>query len=718
MDSPDSLSSLKTNIIMPFALPERKCHTQHNKLVFGTLCSACEALDLDTLLAPANRDSSSELRPGIQLGTLPQLRDCSSHCPFCKIIVDQIPSVIGPDAVKPQNLDYKEHSRFLPEPVDHWKYTNSTPDPGGVIVSLRSFRGDMEHLQDLPMMKWSEYINVPSASWTEILIHSGGPGFATPNEGMAITCQKRLVPCSEGFISKPLAGRIIPPQVRYSELKSHLDACLQNHQQCFLCNFKSDVVEKHLWFIDTFQKRVVPADQNAEYAALSYVWGGIRPMFTHFKDSVSKNAGIWPKISRLVAGNSRHGLRLPQSLPATISDAVDFCRGIGIQFLWVDSLCIDQENQEMKDYLIPRMNSIYMRAIVTIIAAAGEGANAGLPGVRSGTRLDYRTTVSLQGTQFTTSHPPAKQLIAQSAWWKRAWTFQEGWLSPRCFVFTPQEVLFCCSRSTDRESLHSCSPRSDNGLASRLFLTHEIGFPTGIAQINKESRVSSHFNNVMRLYHRRQLTFENDRIKAIESCIYTIAERSRIPAWCGMPMQWGCYGGALMWRHMKPSKRTNFEFPSYSWASWDVEPIYFREFNIFHDGFAKFEELDPEPGLPGSPSGCPLLSCTGDVAQLYIKPGEEDAWCLDEQKHSPAAPGLFADCYPGQLSAEELHRISNGPSEFLGIAKGFHALSNKDLVMGLMIERMDGYVVRKTVLCVTSRVWNTAQKTGETLILL
>jgi hypothetical protein len=719
MESATGSPSPKIDVLIPFDLPERKCQAQHDKLSFGTLCSACEALDVAALLAPAERDIAGELRDGTQLGTLPQIRDCSSHCPFCKVIVDQVPSVVGPEAIKPEYFEYKEHSRRMPAPIDHWKFTTSVPEPDEIVVSLRSFRGDMEQMQDLPMMEWNEYIKNPTATWLEILLHSGGPGFRTPKEGMAVTCQKRLVPCLGSFFTpKPLAGRIIPQQVRYSEMRSHLDVCLKNHDECFLLNFKSNDIEKHLWLIDTINKRIVHANQDAEYAALSYVWGGSRPKYTHFKDFVSKNIGILPQINSIVAGSGEPGMGLPQDLPATISDAIDFCRGLEIRFLWVDSICIDQDSQEMKDYLVSRMDSIYMRAKVTIIAAAGEDANAGLPGVSSQIRVDGRTTVSLQGIEFTTSCLPAKQLIVESAWWKRAWTFQEGWLSPRCFIFTPQEILFCCTQSTNRESLHSCSPRFRNGLATRVFQTHEIGFPTGIGQINEEGRVSSLFNSVLRLYHRRQLTFKSDRIKAVQGCINTIAEQSGIPSWNGMPMQWGCIAGALIWRHMKPAKRTNLEFPSYSWASWDAEPVYFREFNIFDDGFAKIDEGCPEPGIPAFSSGCPRVSFTGDVAQLHIKPGVEDAWCLNEEKHSDAAPGWFGDCYLGKLSPEEVQRLSTGPSEFLGIAKGVHYLSNQDLVMGMMIERKGGYVVRRTVLCVTGRVWKAADRVSETLLLV
>jgi hypothetical protein len=55
---------------------------------------------------------------------------------------------------------------------------------------------------------------------------------------------------------------------------------------------------------------------------------------------------------------------------------------IGERYLWVDSLCIVQDDPQEKHGQIANMDAIYGNAILTINAAAGQDANAGLPGVR------------------------------------------------------------------------------------------------------------------------------------------------------------------------------------------------------------------------------------------------------------------------------------------------------------------------------------------------
>jgi len=55
---------------------------------------------------------------------------------------------------------------------------------------------------------------------------------------------------------------------------------------------------------------------------------------------------------------------------------------MGERYLWVDALCIIQDDSMDKEWQIARMGSIYSSAVFTIVAACGVDADAGLPGVR------------------------------------------------------------------------------------------------------------------------------------------------------------------------------------------------------------------------------------------------------------------------------------------------------------------------------------------------
>ncbi|KAM3074697.1 hypothetical protein ACMFMG_008120 [Clarireedia jacksonii] len=95
---------------------------------------------------------------------------------------------------------------------------------------------------------------------------------------------------------------------------------------------------------------VVERPWSEPYVVLSYVWG--------------PPSGDWPP---------------------TVMDAVEVTKRMGERWLWVDRLCIDQENAEEKAWLISKMGDIYEGAEFTIVGAAGD-ARTGLPGVTNAKR--------------------------------------------------------------------------------------------------------------------------------------------------------------------------------------------------------------------------------------------------------------------------------------------------------------------------------------------
>lgn len=56
---------------------------------------------------------------------------------------------------------------------------------------------------------------------------------------------------------------------------------------------------------------------------------------------------------------------------------------LGERYLWVDALCIVQDDNASKQSMIERMHVIYQNAFLTLFVATGTDANAGLSGVSS-----------------------------------------------------------------------------------------------------------------------------------------------------------------------------------------------------------------------------------------------------------------------------------------------------------------------------------------------
>jgi hypothetical protein len=100
--------------------------------------------------------------------------------------------------------------------------------------------------------------------------------------------------------------------------------------------------------------------QQGKYAILSYVWG----------TSPSLRLTAATKAC-LVAG-------IPDDdLPPTIAHAVYVTRTLGIEYLWVDALCIIQDSDEDKKVEIPRMHRYYQEALVVISASAAPHVQSG-----------------------------------------------------------------------------------------------------------------------------------------------------------------------------------------------------------------------------------------------------------------------------------------------------------------------------------------------------
>ncbi|KAH6605694.1 het-domain-containing [Trichoderma cornu-damae] len=166
---------------------------------------------------------------------------------------------------------------------------------------------------------------------------------------------------------------------------------------------------------------VVEMPWGVEYAALSYVWGQ-RP-----EDLVD-----WP---------------------ATVLDAAAVSRKLGLRYLWVDRLCINQSDPAEKEYLISRMTTIYEYAELTIVSAAGSGASDGLPGVRSTRRKRQPKILLTSGSLLVSAHRDPRQEILASEYWTRGWTYQEGVLSNRRLVFTENQAYWECRCMATQESL-------------------------------------------------------------------------------------------------------------------------------------------------------------------------------------------------------------------------------------------------------------------------
>ena len=189
---------------------------------------------------------------------------------------------------------------------------------------------------------------------------------------------------------------------------------------------------------DTQSPRLVDtAGQTGIYVALSHCWGSwVSPQTRLTKSSMST---LQQSIE-------------PSTIPRWGRDAIVLARSLGVQYIWIDTLCIVQDDQEECLITISKFPDIYRSAVLTIAAVGTDDETVGscidnsLLGQPFSIFLDWsRPTVakSFSDRLFTPN------TLSQS-WTLQEMIFQKGW-----FVWT-----------TSR--LQRKSPASDNAIATQV----------------------------------------------------------------------------------------------------------------------------------------------------------------------------------------------------------------------------------------------------------
>ncbi|KAF2820115.1 hypothetical protein CC86DRAFT_255188, partial [Ophiobolus disseminans] len=93
------------------------------------------------------------------------------------------------------------------------------------------------------------------------------------------------------------------------------------------------------------------------YAALSYTWG-----------SQERLCLTQENTSMLEQPNSLGEIQ--GKLGATVVDSITVCTRLSIPYLWIDSICIVQDDAETKHHQIRNMDLIYSNAYLTFVAAS------------------------------------------------------------------------------------------------------------------------------------------------------------------------------------------------------------------------------------------------------------------------------------------------------------------------------------------------------------
>lgn len=163
-------------------------------------------------------------------------------------------------------------------------------------------------------------------------------------------------------------------QIDFEMVKGWLKTCDGQHQKCIPNKGPFSVDLSFFRCIDVVEMCITPVPMTARYVALSYKWGDCAAFLlekSKNKDDLFAKDGIkrnWDLI------------------PRTIRDSIDFVRNLDCRYVWIDQLCLIQDDDDDRGTGIKAMDLVYEQAYFTIVAGSGTDADSGLPGVREESR--------------------------------------------------------------------------------------------------------------------------------------------------------------------------------------------------------------------------------------------------------------------------------------------------------------------------------------------
>lgn len=291
--------------------------------------------------------------------------------------------------------------------------------------------------------------------------------------------------------------------------------CAEEHPICR--NYNESFIPKRVLDVGCFdgdQPRLLETqatEMSEKYICLSHQWGAFKPLQTTKKNIVDHITGIpWT------------------TLPPTFRDAVKITRFLGVRFLWIDSLCIVQDDHDDWVTQSAQMANIFGNSFLTISAAVSEDALSGIfkriphdaghvevphqVNLKESTGVFVRSVISHQ--QFRVFDRYAfedncKEWDSQYPLMGRAWAYQEHVLSPRVIYFGHHEIFWQCNVT----SWCCCAPYPiQNGLKCNIAQVLDTGTTR---RTNASLSIVACWERIVRYYSDKSITKEEDRLPAL-----------------------------------------------------------------------------------------------------------------------------------------------------------------------------------------------------------
>ena len=341
---------------------------------------------------------------------------------------------------------------------------------------------------------------------------------------------------------KPVPPQAIDPAC-LGLAKQWLSTCQDGHQWCDekfdaagpsrLIDLRGDVI-----------KLVLAPEESTRgsYVALSHCWGGSHPLQTTLESLAS--------FQEQIPAND---------LPQTFSDAIYVARALGFSHIWIDSLCIIQNDASDWEQQSSIMASIYSNADLVLAGVAAGSANEGfLRKPRQSCEGTISVDVRGSKSPFVYRVVPDSHDFIEEPLYKRGWTLQERLCARRFLAYGNWEMSWECKES-------SCCEYHGNDLDNNSVSLREGSFGARMETISPQDFVQLWSTRVVYPYCRRLLTQASDTPVAISALAARFHARFHGTYLAGLWKENLCK--ALLWFSKPPGRPSSFFAPTWSWMS-------------------------------------------------------------------------------------------------------------------------------------------------------
>lgn len=249
--------------------------------------------------------------------------------------------------------------------------------------------------------------------------------------------------------------------------------CLGNHTRC---QEKSNFIPTRVIDVgpedgsaDPFLYTTTENDKSKPYLALSYCWGS----------QTADNRNLTTTEATFHART--RGMSM-EEFPSCCRDAIAITRKLSFQFLWIDAVCILQQQESGKDWSTEsaQMADIYANSAITISAGAGNRCDSSIfkprPKAHVGIQLEFEGKAGQREIMGFREWPgDLGTVLEESEIYQRGWTTQERMLSGRILHFTPQQAYWQCSEEEHGEDgRNKAQMKSEGSSKHRLHLRQDV----------------------------------------------------------------------------------------------------------------------------------------------------------------------------------------------------------------------------------------------------